>query len=537
MKTLIITLATLTGMVAQAAAPVITKTQIPYNNRLAQQVEGTIEVNTAKAGRMVNKSFFGADTNGFFKLPGANNVVPMNLGFVKFGGNLHSVFNWKNNLYKDPNAGIIETYLPLKDRINIAKNDYQSTPMFQVNMLGIQPEIDAKGNATMARTATAKHAGDAIRFLNATDKQNVTHITMGNEPFGETSFGEASPSADEYIEKYISYAIALRDAQVSIGGKADDLKLYGPEISTGWTNWQTNHPKDCTPNSVVLTGQTCSYGQGQFSEFIPYFLYRLSLAEKNISLNPNGYRLLDVLTLHYYPLFRKFTDKNSIVVDQNGNENVAGMLESVNLWNKADYINTIDNASPKGIAPDIANKFINYKNTYYPSAKVAVTEFSVDSESGINYHEIVRPLYLADLVGRLTETGIDTFVNSFLQNETASAKWGMINNETRTNLYNIFTMFSRNYLGRVLSADDTFGDKVNSYAVQTATGVNVFVVNKETKQHTVAININGAVHELVIPAWSLVVATVPNNKEAITVQTFGAAEMGIPLTVGAPAKN
>ncbi len=537
MKNLIITLITITGVVANAAATGITKTQIPYNNKLSTKTEGSVVVNSANAGRMITKNFFGADTNGFSKLPSASNVVPMNLGYVKFGGSLHSVYNWQNDLYKDPNSGILEAYLPLNDRISIAKNDYRSTPMFQINMLGIQPEMNSQGKATMVRTADAKHAADAIRHLNEKNINNVTNIVMGNEPFGETNNGEQSPSADEYIAKYIQYAIALRDAQVSIGGKADDLKLWGPEISTGWTNWQTNHPKDCTENSVALTGQTCSYGNGQFSEFIPYFLYRLALAEKNISTNPNGYKLLDVLTMHYYPLFRKFTDKNSIVVDANGKENVAAMLGSVNLWNSSTYTNKVDNASPKGIAPNIVNKFSAWRDSQYPSAKLAVTEFGIDSTSGIRYHEIVRPMYLADLVGRLAESGVDTFINSFLQNESVGAQWGMIDNETRSNLYYVFTMFSRNYLGQVLTTTDSFGDSVNSYAVKTATGMNVFLVNKDVVAHTTSIEADGSQTELSLPAWSLTVVTIPNNKDSVTVQTFGAKEMGISVSVGAPIKQ
>jgi hypothetical protein len=537
MKNLIITLITLSGVAANAATPSITKTQIPSNNRLATQVEGSIVIDSVNAGRMLTKTFFGADTNGFFKLPSQSNVVPMNLGFVKFGGALHSVYNWKNDLYKDPVSGILETYLPLKARINIAKNDYRSTPMFQVNMLGVQPELNANGKVVMAQTADAKHAANAIRFLNEKNLNNVTNIIMGNEPFGEINHGEKSPSADEYISKYIQYAIALRDAQVSIGGKADDLKLWGPEISTGWTNWQTNHPTDCTQNAVALTGQSCSYGNGQFTEFIPYFLYRLALAEKNVSLNPHGYRLLDVLTLHYYPLFRKFTDKNSIIVDAAGKENVPAMLGSVNLWNSSTYTNKVDNASPKGISPNIINRFSAWRDSQYPSAKIAVTEFGIDSVSGIQYHEIVRPLYLADLVGRLAESGVDTFVNSFLQNETFNAQWGMINNETRTNLYYVFTLFSRNYLGQVLTTKDTFGDAVNAYAVKTAIGMNVFLINKDMVSHTTSVETEGSKTELSLPAWSLTVVTIPNNKDTVSVQTFGAKEMGIPVSVGAPTKQ
>lgn len=534
MKKLILITLVNTVVVANALALGITKSEIPYNNRLQTKTEGSVIVNTSAEKRMITKKFFGADTNGFAKLPAAQNVVPMNLGYTKFGGNLHSVYNWKNNMYKDAGFGISEVYSPLLNRINIAKSDYKSTPMFQVNMLGVQPEMDSTGKLTMARTADAAHAGNAIKYLNGQSTLNVTNVLMGNEPFGEVSFGEKSPSADEYIAKYIKYAISIRDAQVAIGGNANDIKLWGPEISTGWSAWNTNHPNDCVTNSVAVAGQTCSYGNGQFSEFIPYFLSRLANAEKDSSINPKGYKLLDVLTWHYYPLFRKFSDQNSIIIDPTGQQNVSAMLQSVNLWNNSSYVNKYDNASPKNVTPDIINKFSCWRDQFYPAAQLAVTEFAVDSESGVRYHEILRPLYLADLVGRLAEGGVDTFVNSFLQNETAGAKWGMLDGNNRTDLYYMFTMFSRNFLGKVVSTSDSFGDKVNSYAVKTATGVNVFIVNKDTLSHTTTIEVNGNLTELSLAAWSLSVVTIPNDKSNILVQTFGASEMGVPV-VGMPA--
>ena len=531
MKKLILITLINSVVVANVYASGITKSEVPYNNRLQAKTEGSIFVNTSSEKKMITKNFFGADTNGFAKLPSAQNVVPMNLGYTKFGGNLHSVYNWKNNMYKDVGFGISEVYAPLLSRINIAKSGYKSAPMFQVNMLGIQPEVDSAGNLAMARTADADNAGNAIKYLNGKSTLNVTNIVMGNEPFDEISFGEKSPSADEYIAKYIKYAISIRDAQVAIGGNANDIKLWGPEISTGWSAWNTNHPNDCVANSVAVAGQTCSYGHGQFSEFIPYFLTRLAQAEKDESVNPKGYKLLDVLTWHYYPLFRKFDDKNSIIVDSTGKQNVVAMLESVNVWNNSNYLNKYDNASPKNVSPNIINKFTSWRDQFYPNAKLAVTEFSVDSESGVRYNEILRPLYLADLVGRLAEGGVDTFVNSFLQNETAGAQWGMLDGNNRTNLYYMFTMFSRNYLGKVVTSSDTFGDNVNSYAVKTANGVNVFIVNKDTLTHKTSLDVNGDMTELSLPAWSLSVVTVPSDKSNVLVQTFGASEMGIPVTV------
>jgi hypothetical protein len=521
---------------ACASHATVNRFQIPYNQKIeGKAVQGQVLVDTAQLNNLtISKSFYGADTNGFNRLPSADNVTPLQLGYIKFGGSLHSVYNWNLNLYLDSNSGIQPVYAPLDQRIQSVKETYQATPMFQVNMMGMQPDYNAQGNLVMMNTADADHAANAIRFLNGKRGLGVKNILMGNEPFHYTEVhGVAIPSADEYIEKYIQYAVALRDAQVSIGGRADDLKLWGPELATGWTGWQTTHPKDCTVNYNVPGGMVCSYGNGQFTEFIPYFLSRIAAFEKDQTLNPKGYKLLDYLTLHYYPLFRtQFGAKDSVIVGPDGKQNVAGMLESVNLWTSLDYINKYDAASPKNVAPQIVNKFQNWKNSFYPSAKLAVTEFGVDSVYNIDYHPIVRPLYLADLMARVGEAGVDTFINSFLQGGRYSDKWGMINNDSKTRLYWIYSLFSKNYLGQVLQSTDTFGDKVNVYSVKTATGTNVILVNKDIVEYTTSLNLatksgQEKAAELTLPAWSVTVASIPDNKGAIEIQQYGAKEMGI----------
>ncbi|XGC79510.1 glycoside hydrolase family 44 protein [Bdellovibrio bacteriovorus] len=498
-------------------------------------LDGQVQVDaTSTNGVVIKKDFYGADTNGFAKLPASEHVTPLHLGYVKFGGNLHSVFNWELNRYIDSKGRIHEIESAFDARISFAKNSYGVAPMVQVNMLGWQPDYNSDGTIIGMESATAAHAAAQVKYLNGTRGLGIKNIVMGNEPFdADLTHKMAIPSADEYIAKYIQYAVALRDAQTSVSGNPNDVKLWGPEIATGWTGWQTNHPSDCV-KAPVPGGVTCSYGNGQFSEFVPYFLYKISEFENSKTLNPKGYKLLDVLTWHYYPLFRnQFSDKNSIIKNPAGAQNVAGMLESVNLWTDVGYINKYDSASPKNVAPGIVAKYQAWKNAYYPTAKLAVTEFGIDSVNDIAYHPIVRPLYLADLIARIGEAGVNTFVNSFLQGFHDKDSWGMINAGKTTHLHRIFSLYSNNYLGQVVQSNDNYGDKVNVYSVKTAQGTNVFLVNKDTTAHTPAINLVTRSGQrslaLNLPAWSLTVAKIPDNGGAPTLQTFGAAEMQIPV--------
>ena len=516
--------------------------QLPLKKRIQteeelKKVEGLVTIILDnKKNLVVDKTFYGADSHGFSRLPDDSLVTPLNLGYVKLGGSLHATYNWKLNAYFD-NQEVISVYSPLKDRLNFIKNKYKTNSMFQVNMLGWQPALNNQNKMTYQNVANAKHAAEAIKFINGDNSIGLKHILMGNEPFDSEEYHEIHiPSADEYIEKYVQYALALRESQEIVSGNPNDIKLWGPEISTGWTGWQTNHLPDCVTDYEKLEKVKCFYGNGEFSEFIPYFLSRISSIEKDPKKNPKKYKLLDYLSFHYYSLFRTdFNDPKSILKNKNGNQDVAAMLEAVNVWDKDWYINLYDAASPKKTKPNIINTFKKWIKNYYPKAKLGLTEFGIDSMDKINYHPIVRPMYLADLIGRTAQAGLDTFINSFLQGGDVSNNWAMIEKNNKTSLYYVYSLYSNYFQGKILETEDNIGDHVNSYAVQASNSTNVFLINKDTKDHLVTINfkklkLNYNIAEIKIPAWSMTVLIVPDNsKKQIDTHQFGAKQMNIPV--------
>ncbi len=535
--------AMLLGLVFNVTAGVSEFT-IPFGANISNgDVDGKVVVNTAATAQsniVIKKDFYGADTHGFSKLPQSSLVTPLQLGFVKLGGSLHSVYNWELDAYFDAqDNGIFYVYSSLERRLRLIQNNYKSEPMFQVNMLGWQPEKNENGELVMMNTATAAHAGKAIMYINGEKKVGLKNILMGNEPFHALEVhGKPNPSADEYIAKFIEYVVEIRKTQETISGNSNDVKIWGPEIATGWTNWQTMHPQDCTVDHTLPEKFKCSYGNGRFTEFMPYFLYKVSTFENDKKLNPRGYKLLDYISFHYYPLFRsKFADNGSILVDSKGNQDVNGMLESVNLWDSSSYINKYDSASPRGVSPKIIKKFQSWRNQFYPAAKLAVTEYGIDSVANIEYHPIVRPLYLGDLMPRLAQSGVNTFVNSFLQSGNQSNAWALIDQtnevEKKTRLYNVYSLFSNHFLGNIIPSNDTFSDKVNSYSVKNAQGVTVVLVNKDATTHGTELSFNNGSEALEIagvslPAWSVTILKVPNTRnENIQVYQYGAKEMGI----------
>lgn len=521
-------------------ASAIYEFKIPFGHQLKDAViEGSVTLapsSTSGPHRKITKDFYGADAHGFSELPPANLVTPLALNYVKLGGSLHATYNWMFNAYF-LDRDIHYAYAPLIDRLNTILKDYKAEAMFEVNMLGWQPDRISSGMLLFKNTANANHAGNAIRYINGQNKLGLRHIMLGNEPFESEEYNDLPiPSADEYIDRFIEYAMALRSAQDEVSGNPNDIKLWGPELNTGWTGWQTNNLPDCIVDYDRLEKYTCSYGGGKFSEFVPYFLFRIRSFENDPVKNPKHYKMLDYLTIHYYPLFRtNFNDPNSIIKDSEGKQNVAGMLESVNLWDDPNYINKYDAASPKGLSPNIIKKFKSWAQKYYPNVLMGVTEFGIDSQDKILYHPIVRPLYLADFVARAASSGLDTLINSFLQGGATSNSWAMIDKGFKTNLYWMYSLFTQYFIGEVITTSDTLSDKVNSYAVKSNSGINLFLVNKDKLSKTISIELktltqSKKILEIELPAWSLSVLVLPENRsEAVSVHQFGAKEMAIPI--------
>jgi hypothetical protein len=105
----------------------------------------------------------------------------------------------------------------------------------------------------------------------------------------------------------------------------------------------------------------------------------------------------------------------------------------------------------------------------------------------------------------------------------------MIVKEDRTSLYWVYRMFSNNFLGEIVKTSDSYGDKVNAYAVKADGSTNVMLVNKDVVTHSPSLNLGSKVSQLTLPPWSLTVVIIPDDGSEIKTQTYGAKEMGIKI--------
>jgi hypothetical protein len=521
----------------------ITSTNEKYDRKVDEQNSSKIVIDLNSKGQTIDKNFYGSHLDSYSQIPSKELVEELQLGKIRIGGNEYDVNNWKINKTVLPNGDVKD----ITSFENLAKtlSDFNVKGIFQINLTGYGPELEGK-NYVVKRNMNENSAYELVKHLNGKLKLNIVDFSLGNEfSIWNETHTKVWPStdgitADEYIERYIKFAIAIRSAQSEVNGNPNSIKIWGPEISTSWYDWNTgNFSTDCQWTDIA--GQVaCSFGDNKFDHFLPYFFYRLKMAEQYILVNPKKFKLLDYMAIHYYPNFRtKNSDPSSVVVDTNGHQLVADMLESSRVLNDPTFINKIDKSSFRNFKPNILGRVKEWMAQYYPEAKLAMNEFAVDSDyRSTNYHPIVRPLFLADVIGILTKEKV-AFFNQFLLSSQSGSNlpWSMIEGGVKKDMFYMYKLFTNHFKGEIVSVEDNHGDVVNSYAAVLGDFINLAIVNKDPISKKVQIYLkDGSTKKIVTyvaPGWSTSILKIDKNpglfdKKFESFQ-YGAREMGIPL--------
>lgn len=501
----------------------------------------------------LTRDFYGSQIESRAALPPAAMIRELQLGRLRVGGNEYDVFNWQNGMSIAQN-GEFQRLQKIED-LATSFRSLNAKGIFQINLTGYQPEWNGNGY-TVVRSFDADAAAEMIKHLNGTLRLGIVDFSLGNEfeqwHYTHSNIWESDDgiTADEYIERYIEFAVAIRRAQEEVNGNPNSIKIWGPEFSGSWMDWNTgNFSDDCRWTNVPAQ-VACKYGKGKFTHFIPYFLHRLKLAESDKSLNPAGYKLIDKFAFHYYPNFRKqSSDVNSIHTDSNGRQFVAEMLASTQVLNNPNFVNKLDLSSYKNYSPNIIPRMKKWIDQYYPGLDLVMNEFAFDSDyRTFNYHPIVRPLYLADTIGIMASEGVSFFNNFILSSPgTGDLPWSLIRQgRFKTHLFHMYKLFTNNFLGELKQTKDNMGDTLNAYATVSGDQVTVIIVNKEPLPQSFDINVstNGRESKITAytaPAWSTSVLKLKTNPGMFTrkyqVQRYGAREMGIAIESVYSAKN
>jgi hypothetical protein len=213
---------------------------------------------------------------------------------------------------------------------------------------------------------------------------------------------------DEYIALVKDYGSKARAADPSV-------QLFGPE-EWGWT-------------AYFFSGYDAWYGPSHgwdtpdhdlHGDYIPYFLDQLKAHQQS-----TGERLLDALTLHYYPQGGEFGGDTSTAMQLLRNRSTRGLWDP-NYVNES-WINDTVKLIPrmKGWVAD-----------HYPGLKTGVTEYNWGAEDHMN-----GATTQADIFGIFGREGLDL-----------AARWTTPDSGTPT--YKSMKMY-RNYDG----SHSTFGDQ------------------------------------------------------------------------------
>jgi len=411
---------------------------IDFKGNVSGKAEAEIVIDCRPAGKKISPYLFGANWGVWLGLPEKNKAVPLGAKMLRAGGPFMDRFDWSNSRYTFPGSNK-EINMTSLDEFILYCRSINAEPLIQVNALGF-----------------ANDAAALVRYLNKDKGYNVRFFEIGNEPFiwHKTHFDvQKKPVSDEgYFEAFKKIAIALKKAQNEIG-TGQEIKIFAPSF----------------------TMEDASQSQ------IAGFLKKCRDFENDASRNPEKIKVLDCLSVHYFP---SFIDLGSM---QN-KENLPYAIESVQNWWNAGYVNSYDSSLPKNASSGLLPKLKKIIDENYPGTELGLTEFGIESQSMVSYAPLTKVIYLADLYGILAREGLDYSMQFCLNSSDQNV--ALIDDlDNITPLYYPFSLYANNFRGQMLNAITTIPEKLNVYACKNGVGTVIMVVNKERRPYVSAVRI------------------------------------------------
>jgi len=454
----------------------------------AQNPPVTVSVDAAANQHPISPLIYGvhfADTPTLLDLKATIN---------RYGGNSSGRYNWMQNIdnrgvdfyfesipYFDPTpgelgdtfisttkAGGAEPFLTMPMVGWVAKTNANRDTFysFSVNLYGAQTDVDANlpdaGNGcAVGPDLPPCNTGTPITFNDPNDASipadalfqqgwmqhvrdtwgpasggGLRYWGMDNEPtIWHTAYWDVHPAGagmDEMTAKMIDYGDRLRTVDPG-------LQILGPE-EWGWDGYFYSGMDQQLIMQGACGGPDCpdrlAHG-GQ--DYVPYLLTQMKQHEMN-----TGQKVLDMLTLHFYPQGGEFSDDVSPAMQLLRNRSTRGLWDP-NYINES-WINAIVQLLPRMKA---------WVNTYYLGLKVGLTEYNWGAEGHIN-----GATAQADVLGILGREAADM-----------ATRW--VVPPGGTPVYNAFKMY-RNYDG----AGSAFGDTSVAAAVPNPDNVAAFAARR-----------------------------------------------------------
>ncbi|MGO8670791.1 MAG: glycoside hydrolase family 44 protein [Capsulimonadaceae bacterium] len=410
-----------------------------------------------------------------------SDLTDLNAPINRSGGDSETCYNWELNAtnlgsdwYFESQPGSGSTPGEDADSFIQSTQAAGAQPMLTVPMLGWVANLGSGGTALDsfsvakygAQTATDPYWPDAGNGILAS-----TGAYVDNDP------SDASVTADvAYQQGWVNHLVDtwgtaakgglgyyLMDNESSIwftthrdvhpiGAKMDeilgDIENYagmvksidpsalvvGPE-EWGWTGYFYSGYDQWYASINGWGGTLPDRAAHNNMDYIPYLLQQLNAYQQ-----ANGTRLLDVLSVHWYPEGGEFSDDNSTTTDLLRNQSTRS------LWDP-NYVDQSWVNAEVYLIP----RMQNWVSTYYPGTQTAITEYNWGAEDYMN-----GATTQADIYGIFGRQGLDM-----------ATRWEVPPSGTPT--YNAMKMY-RNYDGN----DSTFGDTSVSDTVPDPDDVSSF---------------------------------------------------------------
>ncbi len=252
---------------------------------------------------------------------------------------------------------------------------------------------------------------------------------LDNEPsIWHTAYWDVHPQGADMDE--------MRAKMIDYGGRIKTVdpgaQVLGPE-EWGWDGYFYSGKDQQLLGQGLCGGADCpdrvAHGN---QDYVPYLLAQMRLHEQN-----TGQRVLDMLTLHYYPQGGEFSDDVSPAMQALRNRSTRS------LWDPA-YVDE----SWIGAVVQLVPRMKQWVAAYYPGLKVGLTEYNWGAEGHVN-----GATAQADLLGIFGRENLDMAI-----------RWEVP--AAGTPVFKAFQMY-RNYDG----LHSAFGDASVSAVVQAPASV------------------------------------------------------------------
>jgi hypothetical protein len=467
----------------------------------SREVQAEIIIdNSLRNKQKVPPYLFGANWGVWLNLPSERKVAALKLKILRAGGPFMDRYNWRNGKYTFPGNDRVISMTSLDEYIAYCRR-IGAEPLIQINALGYAPE--GKSGEKFSQCMGEQDAVDLLRYLNQKKGYNVKFFEIGNEPFiwHKVHFDvrKTPCSMDEYFSLFRKISIALKRTQNEINPNLK-IKIMGPSFCL---------------EDMQLSG-------------VGDFLQKCNAFQNNHKENPQGIRILDVLSFHYFPSF------DGYLTGQHP-QNIATILGSTLSWWDASYSNKHDYHLPFGSNAEILPRLKKLIENNYAGTELALTEFNIEGESMVEYDPLIKVLYLADLYGIMAKYQLNYFTQ-FVLNSSDHYAALLDDLDNLTPLYYPFSLYSQYFQGSLLETRTTLPEKLNVYACNNNGSIIVMVINKTSQPYFTGLQLKSNNSKIsfahIFPAFSLTCIEIKEHQKRKLAQCWEYGEQQINRIVG-----